>query len=189
MPYFYSPRTTFGSPREFAQSALHAGHCDIGSFGMPSLPNVLIRVRKLLADRLARTPNRSDNLNLNNAVWDLHNLMSSDMQMSNIYHQLSSSKRDAARYEDGVRRLAAWLESSPMTASTPGVRTAAAFYNQSVKQDGGSNGKDTVIDRQPTPAPEITPPAPRSAPMGQQNSMTVEHLSSGMFQLLYHESR
>lgn len=146
--------------------------------------NVLITIRLLLDERLTRSPTRGDNQKLSVAIWDLHNLMPNNSELFNIWHTMSSAKRDPVRFEAAVQRLAAYLQSSSITGIAPALRTAATFYNQSVSNDR-SGSRDTVI----TPSVSV-PDAPRAAPVVSARSMsmqpsaiTVERLSSGMLSL------
>lgn len=147
-----------------------------------SASDVLIRIRLLLAERLSKPPTRGDNQKLSVAIWDLHNVVPNNTELFDIWQALSSSKKDLGRFEQGVRRLTNFLQSSAITGIAPALRTAAAFYNQSVKNDTTGNG-DTIIRSgvpfvtpPPPPAPTVTPSVSTRRPSG----ITVERITPGM---------
>jgi hypothetical protein len=147
-----------------------------------SASDVLVRIRLLLADRLSKAPTRGDNQKLSVAIWDLHNVMPTNPELFNIWHALSSSKKDSTRFENGVTRLTNFLQSSAITGIAPALGTAAAFYNQSVKNDTTGNG-NTVIRSgvpfvTPPPPPQATPPL--ASYNNQPSAITVERIPSGM---------
>ena len=143
--------------------------------------NVLITLRLLLDERLTRVPTRSDNQKLSVALWDLHNLMPNNSDIFNIWHTLSSAKRDPARFEQGVQRLAAYLQSSSITGIAPGLRTAATFYNQSVSNDRSASRNAVIAPSVSVPEAPRAPPAQVSARSmnTQPSAITVERLPSG----------
>lgn len=142
-----------------------------------SSSEVLVKIRLLLSERLARPPTRGDNQRLSVAIWDLHNFMPGNTELFDIWHNLSSSKRDSIRFEQVVRRLADFLQSSTITGIAPALRTAAAFYNQNLTERTG--GQNTVIG----PTVTVIVPEPAAAPLvrlgnNQPSAITVERLSS-----------
>jgi len=146
-----------------------------------SASDILVRIRLLLADRVSRPPTRGDNQKLSVALWDLHNVMPNNTNLFNIWHALSSSKKDLARFEQGVMRLTNFLQSSAVTGIAPALGTAAAFYNQSVKND--ATGGDTVIR---SGVPFVTPPPPSlvtpsaSTQNRRPSAISVERITPGM---------
>lgn len=144
-----------------------------------STSDVLIRVRLLLAERLANpTPTRGDNQKLSAAIWDLHNVSPNNAELFNLWQALSSTKRDPVRFEAGVQRLAAYLQSSSITGVSPALRTAATFYNQSVSNDR-SGTRDAVIGPPPTPAP-VAPIQSARPVENRPSAITVERFSQGV---------
>ena len=147
-----------------------------------SASDILVRIRLLLADRLSRPPTRGDNQKLSVALWDLHNVMPNNTDLFNIWHALSSSKKDLARFEQGVIRLTNFLRSSAVTGIAPALGTAAAFYNRSVKND--ATGGDTVIRSgvpfmAPPPPPSLVPPS-ASTQNRRPSAISVERIASCM---------
>lgn len=129
---------------------------------------ILGKINYLLSERLAKTPTRGDNQQLSVAIYDLHN-STPNIELFNIWQALSQAKKDPARFEQGVGRLTAYLQSSGITSAVPALRGTAGFYNQSVTNKDGLRSVTPVLHPAPTPASSN---APRS-------SITVERIGPG----------
>lgn len=130
-----------------------------------SAQEILVSIRLILAERLARVPTRGDNQRLSVAIYDLHNA-SPNIELFNIWQALSHAKKDPVRFEQGVGRLNIYLQSSPITSSAPALRSAATFYNQGAPKTEVARSAAPMSYQAPAPLAPSSMTVERTMPQG-----------------------